>query len=98
MHRAKPLASIHFYDAVRLVRVLEKIVEYLIDEGSLGGIPEYVREHFTWHRFAAIQIWILVLFLIYTTAVELNSLFGDGELAKIFFTKRTSDLNLAYLQ
>ena len=64
----------------------------------MGGISEYVREHFTWHRFAAIQIWIFVLFLIYTIAVELNSLFDDGELARIFFTKHTSDLKLTHRQ
>ncbi len=38
------------------------------------------------------QIWIFVLFLIYVTASELNALFGDGELRKIFFTRRSSDL------
>jgi hypothetical protein len=53
-----------------------------------------VAAHFTWHRFAAIQIWIFVLFLIYTTGTELNALFGDGELAKILFTRRSSDLKL----
>ena len=90
--------AVLYFIAVFLIRVLEKIVEYLIDGGTLGGIPEYVREHFTWHRFAAIQIWIFVLFLIYTTAVELNSLFDDGELARIFFTKHTSDLKLTYRQ
>ena len=45
--------------------------------------------HFTWHRFAAIQIWIFVLFLIYTSVEELNARLGDGELMKIFFTRRS---------
>jgi len=49
---------------------------------------------FSWHRFAAIQIWILVLFLIYVTATELNHLFGHGELRRIFFTHRSSELQL----
>jgi hypothetical protein len=90
--------AVFYFFVVFLVRVLEKIIEYLIDGGTLGGISEYVREHFTWHRFAAIQIWIFVLFLIYTTAVELNSLFDDGGLARIFFTKHASDLKLTYRQ
>jgi hypothetical protein len=49
---------------------------------------------FSWHRFAAIQLWILVLFLIYVTASELNHLFGDGELRRLFFTHRRSELQL----
>ena len=43
---------------------------------------------------AAIQIWILVLFLIYVTASELNHLFGDGELRRVLFTHRPSELQL----
>jgi hypothetical protein len=87
-----------YFAVVFLVRVLEKIVEYLIDGGTLAGIPEYLREHFSWHRFAAVQIWIAVLFMVYTTAAELNSLFGDGELARVFFTRHTSDLKLTRRQ
>jgi hypothetical protein len=33
-----------------------------------------------------------VLFLVYVTASELNQLLGDGELFKIFFTRRSSEL------
>jgi hypothetical protein len=73
------------------VRFLEKLVEYLFGGGTLGGIPEYVATHFTLHRFAAIQIWIFVLFLIYTSVAELNARLGDGELRKIFFSKRSSN-------
>ena len=53
----------------------------------LAILPEYVTTHFTWHRFDAIQIWIFVLFLIYVTAAELNTLLGRGEMFKIFFTR-----------
>jgi hypothetical protein len=40
----------------------------------------------------AVQIWIFVLFLIYTTAAELNALFGDGELRRISFERSTPNL------
>ena len=39
---------------------------------------------------AAVQIWIFVLFLIYTSVEELNARLGDGELMKILFTRRYS--------
>jgi hypothetical protein len=76
------------------VRFLEKLVKYFFAGGTLRGIPEYVATHFTWHRFAAIQIWIFVLFLIYTSVTELYALLGEGALRKIFFTKRSSKAKL----
>jgi hypothetical protein len=88
---------VHFV-IVFLVRFLEKIVEYFLGGGTVTGVPQYVTEHFTWHRFAAVQIWIFVLFLVYTTASELNVLFGNGELIKIFFTRRSSELKLTRRQ
>jgi len=81
-----------YFVVVFLVRALEEIAEYLIAGGTAAGIPEYMREHFTWHRFAAIQIWIFVLFLVYVAAAEVNSLFGEGELARAFLTGRSSAL------
>ena len=79
---------------VLLVRFLERLGKYWFAGGSLSGIPEYVANHFSWNRFIAIQIWVFVLFLIYTIGAELNSLFGSGELAKILFTRRSSELKL----
>jgi hypothetical protein len=79
-----------YWAVVFLVRFLEKLVEYLAAGGKLGGIPAYVATHFTWHRFAAIQIWIFVLFLIYTTITELNTRLGAGELLRMFFTRHST--------
>ncbi|MBV9488932.1 MAG: hypothetical protein JO069_04300 [Verrucomicrobia bacterium] len=81
-----------YWAVVFVVRFLEKLVEYGLGGGTLSGIPEYVTAHFTWHRFAAIQIWIFVLFLIYTTVTELNARLGKGELVKVFFARRPSEL------
>ena len=79
-----------YWAVVALVRFLEKLVEYFFARGTFGGIPMYVTTHFTWHRFAAIQIWIFVLFLVYTSVSELNARLGNGELIKLFFTGRSS--------
>ena len=84
--------TIVYWAAVFLVRFLEKLVEYLFAGGTLGGIPEYLATHFTWHRFAAIQIWIFVLFLIYTSVEELNTRLGGGVLMKIVFTGHPSEM------
>ena len=79
-----------YWAVVFLVRFVEKLVEYLFAGGNLARVPAYVANHFTWHRFAAIQIWIFVLFLVYTSFAELNAWLGKGELSRIFFTRRSS--------
>ena len=79
---------------VLLVRFLERLAKYCLAGGTLAGIPDYVENHFSWNRFIAIQIWVFILFLIYTVAAELNSLFGSGELGKILFSRRSSELKL----
>jgi hypothetical protein len=84
-----------YWAVVFVARLLEAFVHFsLIDHNPVGGFLPHMIAIFSWHRFAAIQLWILVLFLIYVTASELNHLFGDGELRRILFTHRRSDLQL----
>ena len=90
--------TIIYCAVVFVVRFFEKLGKYCFAGGTFSGIPEYVAKHFSWNRFVAIQIWIFVLFLIYTIGAELNSLFGDGELLKILFTRRSSELKLSRRQ
>ncbi|TSD88420.1 hypothetical protein FFK22_012395 [Mycobacterium sp. KBS0706] len=77
---------------VFIARLLEALIHHIVETGQVVGFGAALAEQFSWHRFLFIQIWILVLFLIYTTAAELNELFGDGELARILFRHRSSDL------
>ena len=81
-----------YWAVVFAARFLEALIEYLIGGGALAAIPEYVASHFTWHRFLAIQIWILVLFLVYASLKELNARLGEGGLADIFFSRRANRL------
>jgi hypothetical protein len=90
--------SVVYLVVVFVARFLETLIEYLVHGGRIGAIPDYVTTHFTWHRFAAVQIWIFVLFLVFTTVAELNRLFGDGELFEIFLTRRSSQLKLTRRQ
>jgi hypothetical protein len=73
---------------VLVVRLLERIVEYAIGGGTIDTLEEYISTHFTWHRFAAVQLWIFVLFLIYTSFWQIADRLGHGELTKMFFTVR----------
>ena len=36
-----------------------------ISGGAIGDFPTYVVEHFSWPRFLSIQVWLMVLFLVY---------------------------------
>jgi hypothetical protein len=87
--------TILYWAVVFIARLLERFVHFwLIDHHPAASFLSYVAATFSWHRFAAIQIWILVLFLIYVTATEFNHLFGQGELWRILFTHRPSTLQL----
>ena len=79
---------------VFIARLLEALVEFCVQGHPLREFLPHLASTFSWHRFTAIQIWILVLFLLYVTASELNQLFGDGELGRIFLTHRPSELQL----
>jgi hypothetical protein len=77
---------------VFIARLLEAFIHYLVDGNAIGG-GQFIRHElgqFSWPHFIAIQMWIFVLFLIYVTATELDELFGDGELYKILFKRRSS--------
>jgi len=87
--------TVVYWAVVFVARLLEHFVRFSLIEGNpIGSFLPHMIATFSWHRFAAIQIWILVLFLIYVTASELNHLFGDGELRRILFTHRPSELQL----
>ena len=85
-----------FYSvAVFIARLLEHWIEYLLSKDYVfGGFLKHEVASFSWDHFIAIQLWILVLFLIYVTASEFNHLFGKGELWHLMFTSRPSELPL----
>ncbi len=84
--------TVVYWAVVFAARLLEELAEYWIGGGAFGGTWNYLVTHFSWHRFAAIQIWIFVLFLIYTSVTELDARLGHGELARILFRRRAPKL------
>ena len=87
--------TVVYWAVVFVARLLEAFVHFwLIDHNPVGDFLPHMIATFSWHRFAAIQLWILVLFLIYVTVSELNHLVGEGELRRLLFTHRPSELQL----
>ena len=84
-----------YWAAVFIVRLLEHWIRYrLSGDYVFGGFLKHEIAAFSWDRFIAVQLWILVLFLVYVTASEFNRLFGEGELWHILFTSRPAELPL----
>ncbi len=84
-----------YWVIVFLARLLERFVHFSVLERNLpGDFFSYLMTTFSWHHFCAVSLWIAVLFLIYVTASEFGRLFGPGEIPRLFFTSRPSELQL----
>jgi hypothetical protein len=77
--------SVIYWAFVFIARLLEGAINYVMAEGQVAGLGGHIAATFSWHRFLFVQLWILVLFLIYVTASEVNRLLGDGRLFALFF-------------
>ena len=90
-----PFKTAFYWITVFFARLIERFVHFsLIERNPPGDFFPYLITTFSWHRFSAISLWILVLFLIYVTASEFSQLFGPGELQRLFLTYRPSELQL----
>ena len=68
-----------YWLCVLIVRLAEGLVHFLAGGGVIALFPAYFVDRFSWPRFLSIQLWLMVLFLVYVTVHELNELFGNGE-------------------
>ena len=83
-----------YWMCILIVRLAERLFHFLAAGGAIADFPNYLVGQFSWPRFLSIQIWLMVLFLVYVTIHELNMLFGDGELYRLFFRWRSSEAKL----
>jgi hypothetical protein len=81
-----------------VVRLADGFVNFLRDGGAPGDFFSFLVENFSWPRFLSVQVWLMVLFLIYVTIHELNQLFGDGEISRLFFRWHSSEAKLTRRQ
>lgn len=73
---------------VMLFRVVEQLVHFSFDQNGFRVAFGEAVEAFTWHRFAAIQIWLFTTFLLYVTAAEVSKALGPGKLKQLMFGPR----------
>jgi hypothetical protein len=67
------------------VRMLEELAEFLFDARGFAAAWQSAEQDFTWHRFVAVQVWLVVSFLIYVGVAELARRLGRGELRRLLF-------------
>ena len=87
-----------YWLCVLIVRLAEEVVHFVAAGGAIAAFEDHFVNHFSLPRFLSIQIWLMVLFLAYVTIHELNQLFGDGELYRLFFRWRSSEAKLTRRQ
>jgi hypothetical protein len=87
-----------YWLCVLIVRMAEEVVRFVAAGGAIAAFGDHFANHFSLPRFLSIQIWLTVLFLVYVTIHELNELFGDGELYRLFFRWRASEAKLTRRQ
>ena len=84
-----------YWVATFVTRLVERFMHFsVVDGNGPSGFATYLISGFSWQRFSAISLWILVLFLIYVTASELSQLLGPAEMRRLLFTYRPSELQL----
>jgi hypothetical protein len=87
-----------YWVCVLIVRLAEEVVHFVAAGGAIAAFGDHFVSHFSLPRFLSVQIWLMVLFLVYVTIHELNQLFGDGELYRLFFRWRSSEAKLTRRQ
>jgi uncharacterized membrane protein YhdT len=90
--------SLIYWAVTFVVRLVDGYVHFLGDGGASADFFPYLIDKFSWPRFFLVQVWLMVLFMIYVTIHELNTLFGDGELPRVFFRWRSSQAKLTRRQ
>src|SRR5947207_9702677 len=59
-----------YWVCVLIVRLAERLVHFLAAGGAIADFPADPVEHFSWPRFLSIQVWLMVLFLVYVTTPD----------------------------
>ena len=86
--------TVFYWVIVFFARLLERFVHFVVEGNPPDDFMAYLITTFSWHRFFAISLWVFVLFLIYVTVSEFIQLFGPGEIRRLLFTARPSELQL----
>ena len=86
--------SVIYWVCVFVFRLAEGAVRFPARRRRSRRLPELPRRAILVAALSGDQIWLMVLFLVFVTAHELNTLFGDGELPRLFLRWHSSEAKL----
>ncbi|MFG0319245.1 MAG: hypothetical protein ACF8XB_18385 [Planctomycetota bacterium JB042] len=71
--------------AALLVRYVEHLIDFLRDGEGLAAANRRLIDEVVWPHFWAVQIWLLVLFLVYCAVREVGRALGRERVTAMFF-------------
>ena len=71
--------------AAFLVRYLEHLLHFLLQHHDLAAAHRHLMAEVVWPHFWAVQVWLLVLFLVYCALRELIRVLGKERVRAMFF-------------
>jgi hypothetical protein len=74
-----------YFLAAFVVHYLEELFDCYRKTGDLASANRSLLDDVVWTRFLTIQIWLMVLLLVYCTMQELSRALGRGKMGEIFF-------------
>ena len=90
--------SVIYWAVTFIIRLVDGYVNFIADGGASSAFLQYLVNRFSWPDFFLVQVWLMVLFMIYVTIHELNTLLGDGELTRVFLRWRSTQAKLTRRQ
>lgn len=67
------------------LRIAEEIVPHWISSGSFRAAIDHAVARISWQQVVALQLWLVVAMLLYSSLSELDRHFGEGSLRRAFF-------------
>jgi hypothetical protein len=74
-----------YFVAAFVVRYLEAFIHFYRQQGEIRGANRHMLDEVIWPHFWAIQMWLMVLLLVYCTVDALVSAVGRDRLRELFF-------------
>ena len=65
-------------------QILERLWDFYREHGSLAAANSHMLQELAWPHFWAVQIWMMVLFLLYCTLRELSRALGAERMRALF--------------
>lgn len=82
-----------YFVATFLFRYVENLFYFVREYGDLAMANRHLFDNIVWSRFWIIQIWLLVLLLMYCVVKELVRVFGRDRVREVFFGAPQPDIS-----